>query len=164
LSATLKNLQAELEEKTASLVALRDELTKKDQQIAELTTSVSHLSKDVQTLKDQTDEQQEKIDQQQAELNTVYYCFGTSGELKDQKILVKNQLGTDFNKDYFIKEKDFNKLTVISLQAKSGKLVSKHPDGSYEFAKDANGKAELRIVSPKSFWSLTKYLVIEVKM
>ncbi|MDR0798788.1 MAG: hypothetical protein LBN18_03400 [Dysgonamonadaceae bacterium] len=164
LGKTLKNLQAELEEKTNALVTLRDELVKKDQQIAELTTNVNNLSSDVQNLKTQTGEQQEKIAQQQAEINTVYYCFGTSKELKDQKILTGGQLGTEFNRNYFIRVKDFHQLTVIPLYAKKGKLLSKHPEGSYEFAKDANGQVELKILDTKNFWSFTKYLVVEVNV
>jgi chromosome segregation ATPase len=165
LSATLKKLQTELEEKTAALLTLSDELAKKDQQIAALHTHVSDLSNNVQALKAQTDAQKETISQQQSELNTVYYCFGTDKELKDQKIVVKNQLGTDFNKDYFIKEKDFHQLRAIPLyDSKKGKLISKHPDGSYEFGKDSRGQLELRILNPGNFWSLTKYLVIQVNV
>ncbi|MDR0507418.1 MAG: hypothetical protein LBH32_11500 [Dysgonamonadaceae bacterium] len=164
LSATVKKLQAELEEKTASLAALSEELAKRDQQIAELNTHVTALSKDVEALKTQTDEQKETISQQQLELNTVYYCFGTTSELKEQNILVKKQLGTDFNKDYFIRVKDFNQLTVVPLYAKKGELLSKHPEGSYEFVKDAKGQAELKILDPKKFWSLTKYLVVVVNV
>jgi chromosome segregation ATPase len=164
LSTKLKSLQAELEEKTATLATLGEELAKKDRQIAELNTHVTILSNDVQALKIQRDAQKETINQQQTELNTVYYCFGTSKELKEQKILVGNQLGTDFNKDYFIRVKDLNQLETIPLYAKKGKLISKHPDGSYEFGKDNNGQAELRILKPNTFWSLTKYLVVEVKV
>ncbi|MDR2087628.1 MAG: hypothetical protein LBP72_10745 [Dysgonamonadaceae bacterium] len=164
LSVTLKKLQTELEEKTTALLALSDELAKKDQQIAELHTHVTNLSSDVQTLKTQTTEQKETIDRQQAALNTVYYCFGTSKELKEQKIVVNNQLGTNFDTNYFIRVKDFNQLNVVPLYAKKGKLISKHPEGSYEFGKDANGQVELRILHPKNFWSLTKYLVVQVNV
>jgi archaellum component FlaC len=164
LSKTLKNLQTELEEKTASLVTLSDELAKRDLQIAELNTHVTALSNDVQILKTQSDVQKETIDRQQTELNTVYYCFGTSKELKDQKVVVKNQLGTDFDKNFFIRVNDFNQLSLIPLYAKKGKLVSKHPEGSYEFAKDANDQVVLKILNPKNFWSLTKYLVIQVNV
>jgi archaellum component FlaC len=163
LSKTLENLRIELEEKTTALVALRDELEKKDIQIAELSASVTNLSQDVQALTVQSNEQQNTISQQQAEINRVYYCFGTSGELKEQKILVRGQLGADFNRNYFISE---NKTTlkVIPLYAKKGKLISKHPDGSYEFTKDANGKIELHILNAQNFWNLTKYLVIQVEV
>jgi DNA repair exonuclease SbcCD ATPase subunit len=164
LQQTLTKLRTELDQKTASLVALNDELERKNQQIAQLSDNINNLSKDVNDLRTQSDSQKATISQQQKEITTVYYCYGTSKELKQQKILDGGNLGTNFNKDYFITVSDFNKLQVISLKAKSGKLVSKHPDGSYEFVKDANKQAELKILDPKNFWSLTKYLVVEVKM
>jgi len=164
LQQTVNKLRLELEEKTKALVALNEELEKRDQQIAELSASVTNLSKDVQDLKMQSNEQQQTINRQQQEITKVYYCFGTSSELKKQNILVNNQLGSNFNREYFISVDDFNKLQAIPLKAKSGKLISKHPDGSYRFDKDANNQAELRILDPANFWSLTKYLVILVNV
>ena len=163
LSKTLENLQTELQQKTMALVAMRDELERKDAQIAELSASVTNLSMDVQVLKEQTSEQLQTINKQTTALNTVYYCFGTSKELKTQKILDGGELGTNFNKNYFIPQ-DMNKLKVVRLYAKKGKLISKHPEGSYEFVKDSNGQVELSILNAESFWSLTKYLVVQVNV
>lgn len=163
LSKTLENLRAELDEKTMALVAMRDELERKNEQIAELSTSVTNLSNDVQSLRTQTNEQMATIKEQETEINTVYYCFGTSKELKAQNIVDNGQLGTDLNKNYFI-AKNMNTFKIVPLYAKKGKLISKHPDGSYEFGKDSNGQAELRILDPKNFWSLTKYLVVQVNV
>jgi DNA repair exonuclease SbcCD ATPase subunit len=162
LQQTLNNLRTQLDEKTMALVALNEELERKSQKITELSDNILTLSKDVQDLREHSDTQQQTIDAQTRELNTAYYCFGTSKELKNQGILKSGQLGVNFNKDYFIKVRDLNKLELISLKAKKGKLVSKHPDGSYKFAKDANNQATLNIVDPQNFWSLTKYLVVEV--
>jgi predicted RNase H-like nuclease (RuvC/YqgF family) len=162
LSTTLDNLRTELEEKTMALVAMRDELERKDQQIYELSSNVTNLSNDINALKVQSNAQQTTINEQQTEINTVYYCFGTTKELKSQKILVGDQIGTDFSKDYFIKVKDLNNLKVISLKAKKGRLISKHPEGTYELVKDANDQVELNILDPKNFWSLTKFLVVQV--
>ena len=164
LSKTMDNLRRELEEKTNSLAILREELAKRDQQIAELTTSVNLLSEDVKVLSEESSARQQVIDRQQAELNAAYYCFGTSRELKDIKIVVKGQIGTDFNRDSFIKIDNLHTQKIIPLYAKSGKLISKHPEGTFEFVKDAFGQVELRILNPESFWSLTKFLVIEVKV
>jgi chromosome segregation ATPase len=164
ITKTLANLRQELEDKTEALVSLRDELAKRDQQIAELSENVTNLSNDVKSLSAESSARQAVIDSQQAELNTAYYCFGTSKELKDQKIVVGGQLGTTFNRDYFIKIDNLNTVKVIPLLAKKGKLISKHPAGSYELGKDVNGKAELRISDPKNFWSLTKFLVVEVNV
>ena len=46
--------------------------------------------------------------------------------------------------------------------AAKAKLKSNHPEGSYEFVKDEDGNLTLNITDPKTFWSLGKYLVIEV--
>jgi predicted nucleic acid-binding Zn-ribbon protein len=164
LSKTLAGLRQELEEKTNTLVTMQEELAKRDRKIADLTDNVNRLSDDVKSLSDESSNRQKVIDRQWTELNTAYYCFGTSKELKDQKILVGGQLGTNFNHNYFIPVENINTQKVIRLYAKKGKLISKHPAGSYTFAKDASGQAELRILNPKDFWSLTKYLVIEVKV
>jgi len=164
LRQTVANLRTELDQKTMALVALNEELGRKDQQIVELSTNVNTLSKNVQELRGQSNAQQETINQQEKTINTVYYCFGTSNELKNQKILVNDQLGPNFNRDYFIKIDDFKKLAVVQLWAKKAKLVSKHPTGSYEFVKDANNQVELHIIDPANFWSLTKYLVVLVNV
>jgi predicted nucleic acid-binding Zn-ribbon protein len=164
LQQTVNKLRLELDQKTMALVTLNEELEHKSKQISELSASVSNLSKDVQELRIQSNAQQQTINQQQKEITTVYYCFGTSNELKKQKILVNDQIGANFNRDYFIRVNDFNKLQTIQLWAKKGKLVSKHPDGSYEFVKDANNQVELRILDPANFWSLTKYLVVLVNV
>ena len=164
LQETLNKYRLELDQKTMALVTLNEELEQKNRQISELSANVSNLSKDVQDLRVQSSSQQKTINQQQKELSTVYYCFGTSNELKKQKILINGQLGSNFNRDYFIKVSDYKKLQVIQLFAKKGQLVSKHPDGSYEFVKDANNKVELQILDPDNFWSLSKYLVVLVEV
>ncbi|GHV29748.1 hypothetical protein FACS1894177_01160 [Bacteroidia bacterium] len=164
LQQTLNNLRTQLDEKTMALVALNEELERKDRKISELSDNITTLSKDVQDLRAYSNAQQETIDTQAKELNAVYYCFGTAKELKNQGILKDGQLGSSFNKDYFIRVKDLNKLQVVPLYAKKGTLISKHPDGSYEFVKVANKQVELKILDSKNFWSLTKYLVVQVSM
>jgi len=164
LQQTVNKLRVELDQKTMALVTLNEELERKSRQISELSASVSNLSKDVQDLRIQSNTQQHTIIQQQKEITKVYYCFGTSNELKRQRILVNDQIGANFNRDYFIHVNDFNKLHNIQLRAKKGKLLSKHPDGSYEFVKDANNQVELNILDPVNFWSLTKYLVVLVNV
>ncbi|MDR1683553.1 MAG: hypothetical protein LBS25_09270 [Candidatus Symbiothrix sp.] len=163
LSKTLENLRQELSEKTNAIVALQEELAKRDQKIAEMGVSLNILANDVDLLAQQSKERKEIIQAQQAELNKVFYCFGTSKELKDNKIIVKGALNADFDPAYFIPT-DNSIQNIPLLAAKKGALISKHPAGSYEFGNDAKGKLELRILDAKSFWSLTKFLVIEVKM
>ena len=88
-------------------------------------------------------------------------------ELKDQKILTGGFLqstkvmeGT-FNNDYFLKI-DIREVTRIPLYDKKGKLWSIHPEGTYEFEKGTDGNMTFIITDTQRFWSLTKYLIIQV--
>jgi len=164
LQQTINNLRQELDQKTMALVTMNEELERRGQQISELSTSVNTLSKNVQELRTQSNTQQQTINQQEKVINTVYYCFGTSNELKEQGILVNGQLGANSNLNYFIKVNDFSTLQYVQLWAKKAKLISKHPDGSYEFDKDENNQIRLHILNPANFWSITKYLVVLVNV
>ena len=68
----------------------------------------------------------------------------------------------DFNKDYFT-QIDIRKDTEIKLYSKSAKLLTIHPEGSYKLDKDEKGQYVLRITDPTLFWSVSRYLVIQVK-
>lgn len=168
LKKAVDRLSAELDQKTTMIVALQEDLAKKNIRIEELDRQVGELTEDVESLTVQTAAQKEKLATQDKELNTVYYCFGTSKELKDQKILSggglfskSKVLQPGFNKDYFMAV-DMREVTEIPLFAKKATLKSNHPEGSYEFVKDEDANLTLKITDPKLFWSLGKYLVIEV--
>lgn len=129
---------------------------------------VSDLNDDVENLATTTAAQAEKLSEQDKALHTAFYCFGTSKELKAQNILSKNGLfgktkvlQAGFNKDYFISI-DIREVTEIPLFASKAKLRSNHPEGSYEFVEDAEKNLTLHITNIEQFWSLGKYLVIEV--
>lgn len=168
LRKTVQRLSSELDEKTKMIVALQEDLAKKDVRIQELDEMVSSLNEDVENLSTTAAAQSEKINEQDKALHTAYYCFGTTKELKDQKILSggglfsKSKVLQDgFNKDYFISI-DIREVKEIPLFAKKAKLRSNHPDGSYEFVEDEDGNLALIIKDENTFWSLGKYLVIEV--
>jgi len=164
LQKTIESLRIQLDEKTEALAVLQDDLRRKNYEISKLSDDVATLSKNVNELESKSQEQLQTIKEQWTELNTVYFCFGTSKELKEQKILDGGKLGTNFNRAYFTKIPDLNQFHSLPLYAKKGKLLSNHPQGSSEFVKDENGKVVLNILDPVGFWSLTKYLVVEVNM
>lgn len=168
LRKTIERLSSELDQKTNMIVALQEDLAKKNIRIQELDDMVTSLNEDVEGLATTTAAQSAKIKEQDKALNTAYYCFGTAKELKDQKILsggglfAKSKvLQSGFNKDYFISI-DIREVKEIPLFASKAKLKSNHPEGSYEFVKDEDGNLTLKIIDTKAFWSLGKYLVIEV--
>ncbi|GBU07277.1 hypothetical protein AwDysgo_06080 [Bacteroidales bacterium] len=162
LKKTIERLNRQLSEKTTALLAYQAELAERNQQIVELNESIAFLSNDISQLKEQTEANSKTIKKQDETIHTAYYCFGTAKELRDQKILIKGNLGPDFNRSYFIRIKDIREFNEIPLFSKKAKLISKHPKGSYDMQKDKSGNITLNILDITNFWSLGKYLVIEV--
>lgn len=164
LRKILANLQKELNNKVANITMLQNELAQKSIRIAELDSAVVMLTGDVNALQKITDEQQEVINQQIEQLNAAWYVYGTAKELKDQNILNDGKLfvSTDFNKNYFT-QIDIREDKIFPLYTKRAKLLTVHPDGSYEFTKDEEKLLTLTILDAKSFWSVSRYMVIQVR-
>jgi chromosome segregation ATPase len=167
LRKTLDRLNKELEERSATILQLQNTLAQKDQEIANLNLNVDNLSRKVDDLSDTNTSQAGKISEQDKALNTAYYVFGTSKELKEHKIISGGFLSSTkvlkdaFDKNYFIKV-DIRDLKEVPVYAKKGKLLSNHPEGSYVFEKDNKGELVLKIKDYKSFWSLGQFLVVQV--
>jgi chromosome segregation ATPase len=168
MKKTIAGLKEELETKTKTILTLQDELAKKDAKIGELTQSVTELAGTVDALSATADQQASEIKAQDKELNTGWYVFGYKNELKDEGILTGGGLFKEsklmegnFNKDYFTKV-DIRTLKEIPLKAKKAKMLSSMPEGSYEFKKDGDGYLTLVITDYKTFWSVSKYLVVQV--
>lgn len=163
LQATLENLTNQLTEKTAEIEKLRAQLQEKDVKIEELDAKVTSLKEENTEVKKQKEETEEIARNQDAQLNTAWYVYGTSKELKAHNILVKGDvLQGNYDKSYFTKI-DIRKTTVISLDSKSATLLTNHPAGSYTLLKDSDGMYTLRVTDPAKFWSVSKYLVVKVK-
>jgi len=168
LRKTIARLSSEIDQKTSMIVVLQEDLAKKNIRIQELDEQVSSLNEDLENLTTTSTTQKERLQAQDKALHRAYYCFGTSKELKDQNILSggglfskSKVLQSGFNREYFISI-DIREVKEIPLFAGKAKLRSNHPEGSYEFAKDADGNLTFRILDETQFWGLGKYLVIEI--
>ena len=167
LKKTIERLNAELTERAKTVVELQSALEKRDAQIAELESSLQALKGDVEALATQTTEQANVLKDQDALLNTAYYMFGTSKELKDAKVisggfLRSTKILTDgVEKSKFIAV-DIREVQEISVYAKKAKLLSDHPEDSYAFGQDENDNIVVKILDYNRFWSLTKFLIVEV--
>lgn len=161
LRNTIERLNKEMQESGSRINDLQAELSRRDETIAQLSSNVSDLSGHLE-------EQSVTIREQEKSLNTANFVFGTMSELKNQKILSGGFLQTtkvldgSFNQDYFI-QIDIREVTSIPLYDKKAKLWSTHPDDTYEFEKGADGNITFVITDTQRFWSLTKYLIIEIK-
>lgn len=163
LKKVIANMLRQLDEKDQQLQQLRAELDAKNIHIAELDETISNLNNNVTELKSESDEKSQIINNQETQLNTAWYVFGTSSELKDQRILMGDKvLQQNFNKNYFTKI-DIRVTREIKLYSKSARLLTSHPAGSYELTRDNNKMYTLAITNPQLFWSTSKYLVVVVK-
>jgi chromosome segregation ATPase len=181
---TIENLQAQLIQKDGELKKLRAELQAKNIHIAELDETISGLNSDVASLntsvqnlntektnltnekaqlQSESNKKSETISSQDKQLNTAWYVFGTKKELKQNNILNDGKvLREGFNRNYFTKI-DIRVDKEIKLYSKSAKILTAHPSNSYSLSKDSNGQYVLRINDPQSFWSTSKYLVVQVR-
>ena len=164
LKKALKSLTEELVAKQQQIETLQTELASKNIRIAELDEAVTDLNKNVEELSAENAEKAKTVAAQDKALNTAWYVFGTKSELKDQKILKRGDVlkDNDFNKDYFTKI-DIRNEKEIKLYSKRAEVLTSHPEGSYQLVKDNKGQLVMKINDPQSFWSVSRYLVIQVK-
>ena len=164
LRKMIVGLQRDLEAKVRDIAALRKELEQKNIRIAELDDAIVLLTGDVNTLQKANDEQQEVIERQIEQLNRAWYVYGTAKELKEQNILRGGKVlsAADFNKSYFT-EIDIRVDRVFPLYSKHAQLLTVHPTGSYELVKDADKMITLNILDFEAFWSVSRYMVIQIR-
>ena len=169
LKKTIAGFKQELEAKSQQIETLQTELASKNIRIAELDDAVAGLNQNVADLTAENAAKAVIVANQDVALNAAWFVFGTSSELKDQKIISKKFLqktkvlkDEDFNKDYFT-QIDIRTDKEIKLYSKDAKLLTSHPEGTYKLTKDDKDQLTLVITNPNKFWSVSRYLVIEVK-
>ena len=164
LKKAVESLTQELVAKTQRIEELQAELASKNIRIQELDAAVTGLTADKESLAAENEAKAKTVAEQDKAINSAWFVFGTKSELKTQKILEKGDVlkSADFNKDYFT-QIDIRTTKEIKLYSKRAELLTTHPATSYELVKDDKGQLTLKITNPKEFWSVSKYLVIQVK-
>ena len=164
LQKTIQNLQAPVDGQYQRIQELEANLAEKDAQLAAQGEQINSLNEDVTNLTAENKAKAETVATQDKELNTAWFVFGTKNELKEQKILSSGDVlkSGDFNKDYFT-QIDIRYDKEIKLYSKNAKVLTTHPEGSYVLEKDKDGQYEIHITNPTKFWSVSKYLVVQVK-
>ena len=170
LKKAVETLTQELVEKTKRIEELQAELASKNIRIQELDAAVTTLTTEKETLVAENEAKAQTVAAQDKALNAAWFVFGTKKELKDQRILTnagvfrKGDVMQDeaMNKDYFT-QIDIRTTKEIKLYSKSADLLTTHPAGTYVLEEDGKGQLTLKITNPERFWSVSKYLVIQVK-
>lgn len=167
LQNTIDMLTTRLNEETKKVNLLTEELATKNALLQEMAEQIQMQEMDLLQLKNTTSEQEQQLAKQEVTLNSAWYAFGSKKELREQGILNKRGtfsqqgvLENDFNKDYFVKI-DVRQTTEIPLYSSRAKILTMHPTSSYTLERK-NKEYFLVIVDYKEFWSVSRYLVVEV--
>jgi chromosome segregation ATPase len=161
LTETIKRLQSELDAQSVQIQSLQAELEQKNIKIAELNTTVDTQNKNIA-------DQQSTIKGQDKDMNTVWYCVSTSKKLEEAKIIsvgglfkASKLMSTEFNKSAFT-QVDLRNLSTIATLSKNVKILSSHPQDSYNLVTGSDKNITIEITNPSKFWSVSKYLVVQI--
>jgi ribosome-binding ATPase YchF (GTP1/OBG family) len=151
---------------------LEDEIEELKAVLAQNEFKINDLNKQLDERNIQLASLTEKNTTLDKNLNRVYFKEGTSRELRGSNIIKREggvlgigrveTLQQNLDKSKF-KELSQKETTSIVLNGKKPKLITRHPVNSYSVSTTENDLAQLTINDPESFWSYSKYLVVELK-
>lgn len=165
LQETIKALRTQIDSQMEEIESLRQQLTAANEHIGALNNAVDSLNTTVTTVTGERYAAQEASVKLENKLNACFYVIATKSELKKHNIIESGFLRKtklmkgDFDKDFFVIS-DRRTLTTLPLNATKVKVLSSHPENSYELIEE-NGQKTLKINNPDKFWSLSNYLVIQ---
>lgn len=172
LNSRLKKSNLKITELEKMIENMASQLQEKDAEIGSLQTQLANANEQLKVLFEEYNNRLEEIGTQTDKMNTAYYCFGTSKELKEKGVLTKEggfigigkseKLSADFNKDYFT-QIDITLIKSVDLKSKKAKVITTHATDSYKLDGDKSSVDKLVITNPEKFWASSKYLVIVVE-
>lgn len=164
LQKMVKRIKAENIEQAKEIVKLKNALWEQEIMVAGLVELMQEMEVEIEDVKGRA---KEDLANKDAELHRSWYLVGKKKELKEYKVI---NTGGLFTGDKGLLEQEFDKAafteidnrTVFEIPLGGGrvKVLSTHPEGSYEIIND-EGNQLLNIKNPTKFWSISKYLVIQ---
>jgi hypothetical protein len=162
----LQSMQARIAERESQIEKLMAMINDKDVVITEIKATLDSMRIDNINLT-------EEVISMDEEMHTVHYIIGEQKELKEKGVITKEGgiLGLGASKKLDVSkldptlftEADIRELLSIPLYSKKAKLITNHPESSYELIMDSDGNVKsLKVNDRKAFWSVTDYLVVEV--
>ena len=162
----------EIDKKNENIRVLRRELESKNGNISILTDKLSSLKNDVLTLNDTISMLQEKTEtfsEQEKKINEVYYTIGTKKDLIARGLLSSRGLFAKKRIDYssldtsmFVKA-DMRFLKQLIIVGKEPQILTNVVSTSYTLTENGRDSYILKIIDSISFWSVSKYLIIQIK-
>lgn len=167
-------LYSQLDEKDAEIRRMRQEINsqktviqRQEAQARALREDIDNLEAAKEDMMGKMDEQQDLISAQAEIINTGYYVMAPLKTLQDFGLVSRN-IG---KKRVLYSGMDLNLFTRIDILAQTHfdfrantnpKILSPVPQGSYTMTRNPDGTTSLDITDPRSFWSISTYLVIQL--
>jgi len=164
LNKMVTRLNKEIVQKNKEISILQNKLSLADDSLIALTHRFNDSLLEIR-------KQWGELNSLTTEYNTVYYLTGTIKELNEKGVISKSggllgigrtsELSPEAHTTSFIKS-DLTKLQSIPLKGKFSKLITNHPAKSYRISTEGKSNNFI-ITSPSTFWSESKYLVVQIK-
>lgn len=158
---TINRLKKDLKAKNAEIAKLYKDLESKNFKIDSLLVENQIVGQRAAELTALSEAQLAQLTAQDAALHTAYFFMGTRKELKANDINVKDK-DSGYRTSLFTPI-DIRTFDRLATDSKSAKILTKHPEGSYELVRDAEKKYTLIIKNPENFWNASRYLIIQIK-
>lgn len=168
---------------------MRQRIQKQEEEIENLKAQLQAESYKVEDLNRRLDEALSDNEALQAEtqlllkgnaeldknLNLAWFTYGTKEQLEEKNLIEKKGgifgLGSKesltnayFKNKGLFTELDIRQTKTIPVQGKKPKLLTTHPQDSYEWQETKEGEYhQLIIKEPEDFWSTSRFLVVEVR-
>ena len=168
LNNVISYLSAELAKKDQTIKQLQNDLTKNKIKITELSGKVSRLTKDNLQKEELISAQETALTEQDNIINEGYVIIGTKKELielgilSDVGILRKAKLNLDNVSMDNYKKIDIRNYKNDTIVGRKATLLTRMPTESYSLIK-SDDEYVLEVIDSGLFWSLSKFLVIQVK-
>ena len=162
LRGLVAGLQKDLKASEKTIKDLKAQLDEKNIKIASLDSTVASIAAMRDSINEVNNANLAAIQQQDEELNTAYYFLANKKTLKEKGL--KNLQGATINESLCTKV-DIREFKELPLGAKKAVILTNHPTNSYSLVKSPGDDKNLilKITNYKTFWSVSKKLVIQVK-
>ena len=165
LQETIEALRVQTDSQIEEIESLNRKLMAANEQIGALNDAVDSLNTTVSAVRDERDSARQTSVRLENELNTCFYVIATNSQLKRHNIIESGFLRKtrlmkgDYDKTFFVMS-DKRTLDTLSLDTDKAKILTNHPETSYEII-ESNGNKIIRIKDRDQFWSLSNYLVVQ---
>jgi len=172
LDKSLAALRRESGDKSAEILALDQQIKALTRNLLEKDEQIEQLDIDLVDIEALYQLELESSAELKSIINRAFYITATAKELKEKEIVNKEGgfiglgkvkvLNANASDALFTKIKK-DETEEIALNVKKVKLITNHPEGSYEIEEQDGKVSKLSILDAQSFWKDGNYLVLEVQ-